>query len=115
MLPQLQNKKKKKKAEAAAVTAGATRAELRAAAADLRAEKQRLQVLAGEDYYPELAMMFPGADLLGVADLGGLVRPGISFEAYVAAFITLLRSRSTTASCLPEGSALLWGRRAAAG
>ena len=65
----------------AATTAAATRTKLRTTASKLRAEKQRLQVLAGEDHYPELAMQFPRADLLGVVDLGGLVRPGISFEA----------------------------------
>jgi serine/threonine protein kinase len=57
------------------------RAEVRGRATALHVEKRRLKALV-TDHYPELAMRFPDADLIGVADLEGLVRPGITFESY---------------------------------
>lgn len=55
--------------------------ELRAAGATFQAEKKRLKDLT-KNHYPELAVQFPDADLLGIADLDGLVDSSITFESF---------------------------------
>eukprot|EP00729_Bicosta_minor_P006787 gene6787-23797_t len=55
--------------------------DLRAAGATFQAEKKRLKDLT-KNHYPELAVQFPDADLLGIADLDGLVDSSITFESF---------------------------------